>query len=482
MNRKSLAGAGLGIAVAVGVLYLAGFLAPLPKPEDPADPAVASSPAPTAAPEAPSPPAEVTTADPAPAAPPPEPVATVAQDAPDAAPAPALPEPQAGTEVAQPTVTAAGAEASAPAPVSTPERPGAVSEVLAATGPEARPDPDAPLPLPNPPSFDLVRADPTGQTLVAGRAEPGAAVAVLVDGIPEPEVQSDRDGRFTAFLDLPLDGAPRVLRLRLRHQGRELLSEQEVILTPPAAPPPAAMAAAEPAADAPAPDSPAPTPAEASSTPAQARSDPPAAPDAPEPRIAAAPGPSSPDAAAAAVVPAPEAPAPVALLSSEAGIEVMQPQTPLAQDQIAIDTISYDEQGAVALAGRGRGAASVRVYLDNRPLITTRIAADGRWQAALPDVATGTYTLRVDQIDDAGEVTARAESPFRRESAEVLAAAADPAVAVRAVTVQPGHMLWAIARTRYGQGIDYVKVFEANRSQIRNPDLIYPGQVFDIPD
>ncbi|HBM59244.1 MAG TPA: peptidoglycan-binding protein LysM, partial [Citreicella sp.] len=134
------------------------------------------------------------------------------------------------------------------------------------------------------------------------------------------------------------------------------------------------------------------------------------------------------------------------------------------------------------LAGRGRGAASVRVYLDNRPLITTRIAADGRWQAALPDVATGTYTLRVDQIDDAGEVTARAESPFRRESAEVLAAAADPAVAVRAVTVQPGHTLWAIARTRYGQGIDYVKVFEANRSQIRDPDLIYPGQVFDIPD
>ena len=61
-------------------------------------------------------------------------------------------------------------------------------------------------------------------------------------------------------------------------------------------------------------------------------------------------------------------------------------------------------------------------------------------------------------------------------------AAADPAVAVRAVTVQPGHTLWAIARTRYGQGIDYVKVFEANRSQIRDPDLIYPGQVFDIPD
>ena len=49
-------------------------------------------------------------------------------------------------------------------------------------------------------------------------------------------------------------------------------------------------------------------------------------------------------------------------------------------------------------------------------------------------------------------------------------------VAVR--TVQPGNTLWAIARERYGRGILYVAVYEANRDLIRDPDLIYPGQVF----
>ncbi len=52
---------------------------------------------------------------------------------------------------------------------------------------------------------------------------------------------------------------------------------------------------------------------------------------------------------------------------------------------------------------------------------------------------------------------------------------------VRIVTVQPGNTLWQIARDRYGEGILYVRVFDANRGQIRDPDLIYPGQVFDLP-
>ena len=50
------------------------------------------------------------------------------------------------------------------------------------------------------------------------------------------------------------------------------------------------------------------------------------------------------------------------------------------------------------------------------------------------------------------------------------------------MTVQPGNTLWAISKERYGEGIEYVKVFDANRDRIRNPDLIYPGQIFDLPD
>ena len=56
------------------------------------------------------------------------------------------------------------------------------------------------------------------------------------------------------------------------------------------------------------------------------------------------------------------------------------------------------------------------------------------------------------------------------------------APAISVVTVQRGDTLWAISRDNYGSGFMYVRVFEANRDAIRDPDLIYPGQIFDLPD
>jgi len=47
--------------------------------------------------------------------------------------------------------------------------------------------------------------------------------------------------------------------------------------------------------------------------------------------------------------------------------------------------------------------------------------------------------------------------------------------------VQPGNSLWRLARESYGDGLRYTVIYEANKDQIANPDLIYPGQVFSIP-
>lgn len=200
------------------------------------------------------------------------------------------------------------------------------------------------------------------------------------------------------------------------------------------------------------------------------------------------PAPQSEPAAASSVVETAPAPAaPVVILSNEAGVNVLQTgeSAPEALDQIALDAITYEDAGAVALTGRGTADEFVRVYLNNQPILTTEIGTDGQWRAELPEVDTGTYTLRVDAVDASGDVTSRVESPFRREDPVVLAQAADriggPSV-IKVVTVQPGNTLWAIARDRYGEGPAYVKVFEANRDRIRDPDLIYPGQVFSIPD
>ncbi len=212
-----------------------------------------------------------------------------------------------------------------------------------------------------------------------------------------------------------------------------------------------------------------------------------AQPASPLPAPSAAPAPAAAETTDTAVADSTAA-APTVLLASEEGIDVLQPggAGPDVLDAVSLDSISYDPEGEVTLAGRSTGAGFVRVYLDNRPVRTLRIEEDGRWRAPLPEVDTGVYTLRIDEIDEEGTVVSRVETPFKREEPEALAAlgaedAPAEGLSVTLVTVQPGNTLWGIARRNYGKGILYVRVFEANRDKIRDPDLIYPGQVFTVP-
>lgn len=48
-------------------------------------------------------------------------------------------------------------------------------------------------------------------------------------------------------------------------------------------------------------------------------------------------------------------------------------------------------------------------------------------------------------------------------------------------TVVKGDTLWAIAKKYYGNGAQYGKIYSANKDKIKNPSLIYPGQVLTIP-
>ena len=176
---------------------------------------------------------------------------------------------------------------------------------------------------------------------------------------------------------------------------------------------------------------------------------------------------------------------PTVMIADQDGVRVVQSSEDQSSSDVALDAISYDEKGEVALSGRGTPAAQVLVYLDNAPISSTVLDSAGQWKTDLTDVDPGVYTLRIDQLDTGGKVVSRLETPFQRENRERLieqvAASAEPA-RVNVITVQPGYTLWAIARSRYGRGILYVQVFEANRDKIGNPDLIYPGQVFQLPD
>ena len=181
-----------------------------------------------------------------------------------------------------------------------------------------------------------------------------------------------------------------------------------------------------------------------------------------------------------------EAQAPAVLLSDADGVRVLQSGVPEATDNVSVDAISYDEAGDVTLTGRATGPGTVRIYLDNVPVLSTEVGEDGQWRTPLPDIDTGVYTLRVDEVAADGTVASRMETPFQREPVQTILALVeeegDLGAPVRLVTVQPGNTLWGISRRSYGEGTLYVRVFEANRERIRDPDLIYPGQVFTVPD
>jgi hypothetical protein len=171
-------------------------------------------------------------------------------------------------------------------------------------------------------------------------------------------------------------------------------------------------------------------------------------------------------------------------------VRVLQPALPSGADPevlatIALDAIAYDGAGEVVLSGRANGG-TVRLYLDNRPVGEAAIGPDGQWSVPLPEARPGAvHILRLDQVDAGGQVLSRIETPFRREERTALEAAMaesrEPGRTVALRVVQPGNTLWAIARDRYGEPMMYVQVFEANRDRIRDPDLIYPGQLFVLP-
>ena len=55
-----------------------------------------------------------------------------------------------------------------------------------------------------------------------------------------------------------------------------------------------------------------------------------------------------------------------------------------------------------------------------------------------------------------------------------------PEVATARIT--RGDSLWQISRRTYGRGNRYTVIYDANQEQIRDPNRIYPGQMFVLPN
>ncbi|MFP4240180.1 MAG: hypothetical protein ACLFRZ_12855, partial [Rhodosalinus sp.] len=97
--------------------------------------------------------------------------------------------------------------------------------------PQPTPEPPA---APAPPGFDLVRVEADGSTQIAGRAAPGAEVAILLDGQEVARARADQSGAFFSFLSLGETARARVLTLEMLREGVRVPSDAQVLLTPPA--------------------------------------------------------------------------------------------------------------------------------------------------------------------------------------------------------------------------------------------------------
>lgn len=334
------------------------------------------------------------------------------------------------------------------------------------------------------PLFDIVRVTDIGDVLIAGKAPATSAVAALIDEEPVAQTVSSAAGEFVLMFGVAPSAVPRVLELEVRLPSGDRVRSVDTLMLAPRSD---MLAAAGADAGLQAPRS---LGREVAVEPLFGASPAPARPQvmleaAGTGQAGSAPDPEqSADVATDDGADLPEAQAPMAvLMRSDGSVQLLGEAARLPQrggvGNVSIDSVTYDAGGEVSLGGRAaRGSSDIQIYIDNQPIIRARASADGAWQAQLDGIERGVYRLRVDELDEAAQVTSRAEIPFERVTPEI----AREAAGVQALIVQPGNTLWGMSQERFGDGQRYMRIFDANRDQIRNPDLIYPGQVFVLPE
>ena len=360
--------------------------------------------------------------------------------------------------VAPPVAASAPAE---PKPASAPKTPPAVQAAApAATSPRA-PDkaPSQAAALPVGPAFDVVNVDPSGDAVIAGRASPNAKVELRDAGKTVAEATADAAGQFVIVPSAPL--APGDHSLSLAANDAKAGPETSKTVAVSVAAPQAKVAVSNP-------------------PPADAKS-----------------GAASPTQEAKAAAPT-NATAPALSLAMRT---VAKPSSP-AGSRVAIQTVEADAAGGLIARGFAEPKATVRLYLNDADVADAKTQADGRWSLTIKNgMIPGDYLMRADEINPGGAaVVASANTPFAYPEAPPAASPAamlagsssaepssppspaDPVIdSVQTKRVATGHTLWELSRNYYGDPTRYPEIYEANKWEIHNPNLIFPGQVVVVP-
>lgn len=189
----------------------------------------------------------------------------------------------------------------------------------------------------------------------------------------------------------------------------------------------------------------------------------------------------------------------VANIGVEASAEASGTQETTAEPDGSVTVEAVEtEKDRVYVAGQSEPGSDVRVYVDNELVGEAKTDSSGRWLLeGTKTIEPGKVDVRADKVENSeGEVTARAEVTFERAPDQVVlrplsvsaqgsgstgVAAQGSTGPIPNVIIRRGDNLWTISRRLYGEGIRYTTIYQANQRQIRNPDLIYPGQVFVLP-
>lgn len=354
---------------------------------------------------------------------------------------------------------------------------GGETDVALAT-PDATPDqePTTTAAVAVPPSIDAIEID-GDRNFFAGSGTEGATVRLYV----ENEYVDDSvvaDGRWLVESDNVLDEPNQRVRIdMLGEDGTvtaraevnfllELPQDEPVVAEAPEAAEQEPVLADEPPLvvaerDEPAPQQqPAPTP---EATPAPAAAPAPATEPGPATEPAPVPSPAAQDEPA----PTPVEPQP----------EPSTPASPAAQPSPSIEPVPEPAQPpAVAQEAAPEAPATQSAPQSETPVAAPPPAVEEPQAPVEPETPAPTAPAQTPAPTAEPEPEPSTDIPTL-----VGVQDGDRTVAGRAI-IRRGDNLWTIARRVYGEGMRYTQIYDANLDQIRDPDLIYPGQVFDLPE
>ena len=290
------------------------------------------------------------------------------------------------------------------------------------------------------PSFDLVRVDPEGNIVIAGRGESGAIIEILDGKTVIGTVEADDRGEWVFVPDERLAPGNRILTLRdVSDYNLVKESDNAVVLVIPEA----GMNIIG-------------TDGKLTSTPL------------------------------AIVVPRNKTKNVATRLIQVPGLDeatrrndrkpALKKADQTGKLKLTLRTIDYDEKGSIIFSGLSQPMSTLSIYIDNTLAGGVKTDNNGNWQLKIENMlAPGKYEIRIDRMNLIGEVVERVQLPF------VKVPNIDASKEKSTVVIQPGNSLWRIAARVYGSGFRYTEIYKANSTQIRDPNLIYPGQIFRLP-